>query len=69
MSTAEEGGNTAAYYDWQDDTMMSINTVALSAAADSLKSRLLQLFGEQLPGSLCQQLPAGGQLQFGDRCA
>lgn len=38
MSTAEEGGNTAAYYDWQDDTMMGINTVALSAAADSLES-------------------------------
>lgn len=38
FGSTEEGGNTATYYDWAEDTMMSINTVALSAAADSLES-------------------------------
>ena len=38
LNTAEEGGNTATYYDWSEDTMMSINTVPLSSTADSLQS-------------------------------
>lgn len=38
LSSAEEGGNTATYYDWSEDTMMSINTVSLSNTADSLQS-------------------------------
>lgn len=38
LSSAEESGNTATYYDWSEDTMMSINTVSLSAMADSLQS-------------------------------
>ncbi len=38
LNSAEEGGNTATYYDWSEDTMMSINTVSLSATAESLES-------------------------------
>lgn len=38
LNSAEEGGNTATYYDWSEDTMMSINTVSLSAMGDSLQS-------------------------------
>lgn len=38
LSPTEEGGNTATYYDWSEDTMMSINTVSLSATAESLES-------------------------------
>lgn len=39
MNTAEEGGSTATYYDWAgDNTMSEVNTVNLSASADSLDS-------------------------------
>lgn len=38
MSPAEEGGNTASYYDWSEDTMMFVNSIALSTAVDSLES-------------------------------
>ncbi len=38
FAAAEDGGNTATYYDWSEDTMMAVNTVSLSASADSLES-------------------------------
>ncbi len=37
-SSDDEGGSTATYYDWSEDTMKSINSVNLSANADSLDS-------------------------------
>lgn len=36
MSSAEEGGNAASYYDWSEDTMMFVNSIDLSSNAESL---------------------------------
>ena len=38
LATAEEGGNRATYYDWQDDTVMAVNTVALSGGIGPIQS-------------------------------
>ena len=38
LNAAQEGGNTASYYDWSEDTMMFVNTVPLSASLSSLSS-------------------------------
>ena len=37
-SSDDAGGSTATYYDWSEDTMKGINSVSLSANADSLDS-------------------------------
>ena len=38
MNGAEEGGNTASYYDWSEDTMMFVNSVSLSASLSVLNT-------------------------------
>lgn len=38
MNSAEGGGNTATYYDWTEDTMMSVNKVPLSVSMDVLET-------------------------------
>jgi hypothetical protein len=50
LSTAEEGGNIASYYDWSENTMMNINSVALSASADSLESLRYYNLVDNAPG-------------------
>ena len=36
MTSAEEGGNTASYYNWAEDTMMYVNSIPLSVSGSSL---------------------------------
>lgn len=38
MNSSDEGGSTATYYDWSEDTMKNINSVNLSASAETLDS-------------------------------
>lgn len=38
MNGADEGGNTASFYDWSEDTMMFVNSVSLSASLSALNN-------------------------------
>ena len=38
LATAEDGGNSATYYDWMDDTLMYVNTEPLSNTIASIQS-------------------------------
>ena len=38
VASQEDGGSSATYYDWSDDTMMSINTTRLSTSMTSVDS-------------------------------
>lgn len=58
MNGAEEGGNTASYYDWAEDTMMFVNTISLSATIESLSTiqygYLVEGFPALYVNSVCQ---------------